>query len=173
MGGAYFYSINLNKKNDSLEKILTTFQIITAKDTFSDWQTVKNNDLEIEIKYPYNYRADSTTQLITVYPVPQPIEWGPSLVVSRKLVLADTNIDTYVDNLLQSVLVKEKMHTTINGINWIKVRYYTPDDAGPGRSNAGYFSIHKVYVYRVIHDTTYSIHIDNFEKIVSTIKFNF
>ena len=170
-GGKYLYIVTIDKRSDSLEKILTTFQVIPAKDTFSYWQTLKSSDLGIEIGYPYNYRADSTTTFVTIYPVPQPIEFGPGLGVSRKSVPVGTNIDTYVSNFLQSMSVKERGTTIINGINWLKARYEVSNDVGPGGTNTAYFTIHNGYVYTITYGEAYTIHVDNFEKIVSTVKF--
>ncbi len=171
-GGTYFYSIGLDKKSDSLEKILSTFEIIAAKDKFSDWQTIKSDDLEIEIKYPYNYRADIVASGITIYPVPQPIEFGPYLDVSKKLIPIDTDINTYVNNLFQeNVSVKERGYQSINGVQWTKVKYLSMSGDGPDRTYVNYFAIRNEFMYRIVYGES-AINNDNFEKIAGTIKFN-
>ncbi len=181
-GGTYSYDLSFAKKSDSLEKILATFQVIAVKDTLSDWQTLKSNDLGIEIKFPNDYRSNTVNSKLvaasdlTIYPVPQPIEFGPRLVVSRNSdhITANTNVDTWVDNIFstdKSKSVKERGYTTINGTKWVKVKYLDVSGAGPEMTYVNYFVIKNGYMYTINYNETSQINIDNFEKIVGTITF--
>ncbi len=181
-GGTYSYDLSFAKKSDSLEKILATFQVIAVKDTLSDWQTLKSNDLGIEIKFPNDYRSNTVNSKLvaasdlTIYPVPQPIEFGPRLVVSRNSdhITANTNVDTWVDNIFstdKSKSVKERGYTTINGTKWVKVKYLDVSGAGPEMTYVNYFVIKNGYMYTINYNETSQINTDNFEKIVGTITF--
>ncbi len=179
-GGAYFYSIGLDKKSDSLEKILSSFKIVVAKDTFSDWQTLISNDLGIEIKYPYNYRTDIVNSKLvgaselTIYPVPQPIEFGPRLVISRNSdhIYANTSVDTYVDSFIDKYKsLKERGCATINGTKWTKVRYSDVSGVGPETTYVNYFAIKNGYMYAIRYNDASQVETSIFEKITTTIKF--
>lgn len=181
-GGTYSYDLSFVKKSDSLEKILATFQVIAVKDTLSDWQTLKSSDLGIEIKFPNDYRSNTVNSKLvaasgfTIYPVPQPIEFGPRLGVSRNSdhITANTNVDTWVDNIFstdKSKSIKERGYTTINGTKWVKVRYLDMSGAGPEMTYVNYFVIKNGYMYTVSYNETSQINNDNFEKIIGTITF--
>ena len=182
-GGTYLYIIDLYKKSDSLEKILATFKVIQAKDKLSDWQTLKSNDLGIEVKFPNDYRSNTINSKLvaaselTIYPVPQPIEFGPRVVVSRNSdhITANTNVDTYADSIFindKNKSVRERGYTTINGTKWVKIRYLDVSGAGPEMTYVNYFAIKNGYMYTINYNETSQVNNDNFEKIVGTIIFN-
>ncbi len=147
-GGMYSYYLSFAKKSDSLEETLATFQVMETKSTLSDWQTLKSNDLGIEIKFPNDYRSNTVNSKLvvasdlTIFPVPQPIEFGPRLIISRTSdhVTANTNVDTWVDNIFRtdnSKSVKGRGYTTTNGTKWVKVKYLDVSGVGPNLTSMG------------------------------------
>ena len=172
-GGKYFYSINLGNKSDYLEKILSTFEVVTAKDQLSNWQAFRSDALGIEMKYPYNYREEHDNSMVIIYPVPQPIEFGPQFGLSMKTVATNTSVDQYVDTYIDTsyMSVTERGNVTINDIQWVKIKYLDISGAGPEASYINYFTIKKGYIYSVSYGDGSNVVTDDFAKIVGTIKF--
>ncbi|MCX6716701.1 MAG: hypothetical protein NTV72_02155 [Candidatus Taylorbacteria bacterium] len=174
-GGKYFYHIDLPEKSNLLERIISTFESIIAKDKVTDWSILANKDLGFEIKYPYNYASGILNGQIPgslgwiIQPTPPAYEGGPRFFVLVKKLDSDISLDRYVDSLnIKDTSGLPHGYININGISWFKYTYKVESEFGD-YVESSYITIKNGYIYELKHVSAEAG--DTFEKVANTFKF--
>src|SRR3989344_4787020 len=184
-GGVYaFFSIyNQQSTQQGISQLPigqpTNNENSTATSSISaDWKTYHNEEYGFEIKYPlsnFKIRERGESQdvylAVSIYPVPQPIEFGPYFSVRILKSSGVGDLKKYLQNQFGSNYISDES-VSINGTSWLKV--HVKDDYFEREASTLFYSNRngKVYVLSFFPISADSTGVsDVLGKIASTFRF--
>ena len=114
--------------NNQIYNHYTTNNNNIATNQHKDWYIYDESRYFISLKYPKNFKlvSDVDKLQLTLYPQPQPIEFGPFMTV--RVIIDPKNLSGYSQNLIDIVKNKYKdeyissEETLINNNKWVHAK---------------------------------------------------